>query len=193
MKQVKIDGNSFKHLMDAVKYQASDDEWRPELQHIKLVVMPTGITAYATNGWAANMAQLPMKILIEDKFECYIKPLAIKNQKCDVLIDADDEYCHVNIISKNGKFNHAFAQKKIATKYPNLEQLFIKCSEETKTCTLNPKFLINSMKAISSVGNGTLATFAFSDTPTAPVLIRSTNRNNNDSIKVAQMLCQAKL
>lgn len=193
MKQVKIDGNSFKHLMDAVKYQTSDDEWRPELQHIKLVVMSTGITAYATTGWAASMAQLPIELSIEDNFECYVKPVIIKNRKCDVIINADDEECHIDILYEHGNFNYVFVQKNIAARYPKLEQLFTKGLEGAKRCTLNPKFLIDSMKAISSVGNGTLATFEFSDTLTTPVLIRSTNKNTDGSIKISQMLCQAKL
>ena len=67
--------------------------YRPELSYIKLVVKKDEITAYSCDGYLAAKVTVPNLNLIDEEFECLIKPIAVKPSKGrpqDIIVEVVD-------------------------------------------------------------------------------------------------------
>ena len=150
MKKVVIADMAFATLIDGVKNSLSKETYRHELSYIKLVVKKDEITAYSCDGYSAAKVTVPNLNPIDEEFECFIKPIAVKPskgrpQEISVEVVDDDTYVEVPVFDM--KLKYCFTQPK--DKYVDIEQI-IENTDKNDTYTINvqPASLIKALKAV---------------------------------------------
>ena len=150
MKKVVIADTAFATLIDGVKNSLSKETYRPELSYIKLVVKKDEITAYSCDGYSAAKVTVPNLNPIDEEFECFIKPIAVKPSKGrpqEISVEVVDDDTYVEVPVEDGKLKYCFTQPK--DKYVDIEQI-IENTDKNDTYTINvqPASLIKALKAV---------------------------------------------
>ena len=150
MKKVVIADTAFATLIDGVKNSLSKETYRPELSYIKLVVKKDEITAYSCDGYSAAKVTVPNLNPIDEEFECFIKPIAVKPSKGrpqEISVEVVDDDTYVEVLAEYGKSKYCFTQLK--DKYVDIEQI-IENTDKNDTYTINvqPASLIKALKAV---------------------------------------------
>ena len=150
MKRVAIADTAFATLIDGVKNSLSKEIYRPELSYIKLVVKKNEITAYSCDGYSAAKVTVPNLNPIDEEFECFIKPIAVKPSKGrpqEISVEVVDDDTYVEVPVEDGKLKYCFTQPK--DKYVDIEQI-IENTDKNDTYTINvqPASLIKALKAV---------------------------------------------
>ena len=150
MKKVVIADTAFATLIDGVKNSLSKETYRPELSYIKLVVKKDEITAYSCDGYSAAKVTVPNLNPIDEEFECFIKPIAVKPSKGrpqEISVEVVDDDTYVEVPVEDGKLKYCFTQSK--DKYVDIEQI-IENTDKNDTYTINvqPVLLIKALKAV---------------------------------------------
>ena len=150
MKKVVIADTAFATLIDGVKNSLSKEIYRPELSYIKLVVKKNEITAYSCDGYSAAKVTVPNLNPIDEEFECFIKPIAVKPSKGrpqEISVEVVDDDTYVEVPVEDGKLKYCFTQPK--DKYVDIEQI-IENTDKNDTYTINvqPVSLIKALKAV---------------------------------------------
>ena len=150
MKKVVIADTAFATLIDGVKNSLSTEMYRPELSYIKLVVKKDEITAYSCDGYSAAKVTVPNLNPIDEEFECFIKPIAVKPSKGrpqEISVEVVDDDTYVEVPVEDGKLKYCFTQSK--DKYVDIEQI-IENTDKNDTYTINvqPVLLIKALKAV---------------------------------------------
>ena len=150
MKKVVIADTAFATLIDGVKNSLSKKTYRPELSYIKLVVKKDEITAYSCDGYSAAKVTVPNLNPIDEEFECFIKPIAVKPSKGrpqEISVEVVDDDTYVEVPVEDGKLKYCFTQPK--DKYVDIEQI-IENTDKNDTYTINvqPVSLIKALKAV---------------------------------------------
>ena len=150
MKKVVIADTAFATLIDGVKNSLSKETYRPELSYIKLVVKKDEITAYSCDGYSAAKVTVPNLNPIDEEFECFIKPIAVKPSKGrpqEISVEVVDDDTYVEVPVEDEKLKYCFTQPK--DEYVDIEQI-IENTDKNDTYTINvqPVSLIKALKAV---------------------------------------------
>lgn len=149
MKRVAIIDTAFATLIDGVKNSLSKDMYRPELSYIKLVVKKDEITAYSCDGYLAAKVTVPNLNPIDEEFECFIKPIAVKPSKGrpqEISVEVVDGDTYVEVPVEYSKLRYCFTQPK--HKYVDIEKIIENADKnDTYTIHVQPALLIKALKA----------------------------------------------
>lgn len=149
MKKTAITDTAFATLMDGVKNSLSKEIYRPELSYIKLVVKKDEITAYSCDGYSAAKVTVPNLNPIDEEFECFIKPIAVKPSKGrpqDIIVEVIDGDTYVEVPVEYGKLRYCFTQPE--DKYANIEKIIDNADKnDAYTIHVQPALLIKALKA----------------------------------------------
>ena len=150
MKRVAIIDTAFATLIDGVKNSLSKEIYRPELSYIKLVVKKDEITAYSCDGYSAAKVTVPNLNPIDEEFECFIKPIAVKPRKGrpqDIIVEVINGDTYVEVPVEYEKLRYCFTQPK--DNFVDIEKI-IGNADRNSTYTIYVKsdLLINALKAV---------------------------------------------
>ena len=150
MKRVAITDTAFATLIDGVKNSLGKEIYRTELSYIKLVVKKDEITAYSCDGYSAAKVTVPNLNPIDEEFECFIKPIAVKPSKGrpqDIIVEVVDGDTYVEVPVEYGKLRHCFTQPK--DKYVDIKKIIENTDKnDTYTIHVKPASLIKALKAV---------------------------------------------
>ena len=150
MKKVSIADTAFATLIDGVKNSLSTETYRPELSYIKLVVKKDEITAYSCDGYSAAKVTVPNLNPIDEEFECFIKPIAVKPSKgCpqEISVEVVDGDEYVKVLVEYGKLKYCFTQPK--DNFVDIEKIIGNADRnDTYTIHVQPASLIKALKAV---------------------------------------------
>lgn len=150
MKRVVITDAAFATLIDGVKNSLSNDMYRPELSYIKLVVKKDEITAYSCDGYSAAKVTVPNLSPIDEEFECFIKPIAVKPSKgCpqDIIVEVVDGDEYVKVLVEYGELKYCFTHPK--DNFVDIEKIIGNADRnDTYTIHVQPASLIKALKAV---------------------------------------------
>lgn len=150
MKRVAIADTAFATLIDGVKNSLSKEIDRPELSYIKLVAKKDEITAYSCDGYSAAKVTVPNLSPIDEEFECFIKPIAVKPSKgCpqDIIVEVINGDTYVEVPVEYGKLRYCFTQPE--DKFVNIEKIIENTDKnDTYTIHVQPALLIKALKAV---------------------------------------------
>lgn len=149
MKKVSIADTAFATLIDGVKNSLSKEIYRPELSYIKLVVKKDEITAYSCDGYSAAKVTVPNLNPIDEEFECFIKPIAVKPSKGrpqEISMEVVDGDEYVKVLVEYGELKYCFTQPKDI--FVSIEKI-IESTDKNDTYTIHvqPALLIKALKA----------------------------------------------
>lgn len=148
MKRVVITDTAFATLIDGVKNSLSKDMYRPELSYIKLVVKKDEITAYSCDGYSAAKVTVPNLNPIDEEFECFIKPIAVKPSKGrpqDIIVEVINGDTYVEVPFEYGKLKYCFTKPKDI--FVNIEKIIENVDKnDTYTIHVQPALLIKALK-----------------------------------------------
>ena len=150
MKRVAITDTAFATLIDGVKNSLGKEIYSTELSYIKLVVKKDEITAYSCDGYSAAKVTVSNLNPIDEEFECFIKPIAVKPSKGrpqDIIVEVVDGDTYVEVPIEDGKFRYCFTHPK--DKYVDIEKI-IESTDKNGTYTIHvqPASLIKALKAV---------------------------------------------
>ena len=150
MKKVSIADTAFATLIDGVKNSLSKDMYRPELSYIKLVVKKDEITAYSCDGYSAAKVTVPNLNPIDEEFECFIKPIAVKPSKGrpqDIIVEVINGDTYVEVPVENKKLRYCFTQPK--DNFVDIDKIIENTDRnDTYTIHVQPASLIKALKAV---------------------------------------------
>ena len=150
MKRVAITDAAFATLIDGVKNSLSTETYRPELSYIKLVVKKDEITAYSCDGYSAAKVTVPNLNPIDEEFECFIKPIAVKPSKGrpqDIIVEVVDGDTYVKVLVEYGKLKYCFTQPN--DNFVDIEKIIGNADKnDTYTIHVQPASLIKALKAV---------------------------------------------
>lgn len=150
MKRVAIADTAFATLIDGVKNSLSKEIYRPELSYIKLVAKKDEITAYSCDGYSAAKVTVPNLSPIDEEFECFIKPIAVKPSKgCpqDIIVEVINGDTYVEVPVEDRKLRYRFTQPKV--NFVDIEQIIENADKhDTYTIHVQPALLIKALKAV---------------------------------------------
>ena len=150
MKKVSIADTAFATLIDGVKNSLSKDMYRPELSYIKLVVKKDEITAYSCDGYSAAKVTVPNLNPIDEEFECFIKPIAVKPSKGrpqDIIVEVINGDTYVEVPVENKKLRYCFTQPK--DNFVDIEKIIENTDRnDTYTIHVQPASIIKALKAV---------------------------------------------
>lgn len=149
MKRVAITDTAFATLIDGVKNSLGKEIYRPELSYIKLVVKKDEITAYSCDGYSAAKVTVPNLNPIDEEFECFIKPIAVKPSKGrpqEISMEVVDGDEYVKVLVEYGELKYCFTQPKDI--FVSIEKI-IESTDKNDTYTIHvqPALLIKALKA----------------------------------------------
>lgn len=149
MKRVAITDTAFATLIDGVKNSLGKEIYRPELSYIKLVVKKDEITAYSCDGYSAAKVTVPNINPIDEEFECFIKPIAVKPSKGrpqEISMEVVDGDEYVKVLVEYGELKYCFTQPKDI--FVSIEKI-IESTDKNDTYTIHvqPALLIKALKA----------------------------------------------
>lgn len=149
MKRVAIIDTAFATLIDGVKNSLSTETYRPELSYIKLVVKKDEITAYSCDGYSAAKVTAPNLNPIDEEFECFIKPIAVKPSKGrpqDIIVEVINGDTYVEVPVENEKLRYCFTQPE--DNFVGIEKIIENADRnDTYTIHVQPALLIKALKA----------------------------------------------
>jgi DNA polymerase III sliding clamp (beta) subunit (PCNA family) len=149
MKRVAIIDTAFATLIDGVKNSLSKEIYRPELSYIKLVVKKDEITAYSCDGYSAAKVTVPNLNPIDEEFECFIKPIAVKPSKGrpqEISMEVVDGDEYVKVLVEYGELKYCFTQPKDI--FVSIEKIIESTDKnDTYTIPVQPALLIKALKA----------------------------------------------
>lgn len=150
MKRVAIIDTAFATLIDGVKNSLSTETYRPELSYIKLVVKEDEITAYSCDGYSAAKVTVPNLNPIDEEFECFIKPIAVKPSKGrpqEISVEVVDGDTYVEVPVEYEKLRYCFTQPE--DKFVDIEKIIENADKnDTYTIHVQPALLIKTLKAV---------------------------------------------
>ena len=179
MKRVEINELQFKRLIDGVKHCVSKDASRPILQYIQIIVKHDTITAYALDGYRAGRVEIKNTCPIDEEFTCYIKPLAIKVSKSaeiPVVIELTDGKTFIEAATEYGIIKYGFTVPQ--DKFIDVEKIFANNRPHDRDLGLQPKYVIEALKAVNGVGHCYDCYYAVLESKknnTQPFIIRAKN------------------
>ena len=149
MKKVSIVDTAFATLIDGVKNSLSTETYCPGLSYIKLVVKKDEITAYSCDGYSAAKVTVPNLNPIDEEFECFIKPIAVKPSKGrpqDIIVEVVDSDEYVKVLVEYGELTYCFTQPK--DNFVDIEKIIGNADRnDTYTIHVQPALLIKALKA----------------------------------------------
>ena len=150
MKKVVIADTAFATRIDGVKNSLSKETYRPELSYIKLVVKKDEITAYSCDGYSAAKVTVPNLNPIDEEFECFIKPIAVKPSKGrpqEISVEVINGDTYVEVPVEYGELRYCFTQP--MTNYVGIEKIIENADKnDTYTIHVQPALLIKALKAV---------------------------------------------
>ena len=150
MKRVVIKDAAFATLIDGVKNSLSKEIYRPELSYIELVVKKDEITAYSCDGYSAAKVTVPNLNPIDEEFECFIEPIAVKPSKGrpqDIIVEVVYGDEDVKVLVEYGELKYCFTQPN--DKHVDIEKIIENADKnDTYTIHVQPAMLIKALKAV---------------------------------------------
>ena len=150
MRKVSIIDTAFATLIDGVKNSLSTEMYRPELSFIKLVVKKDEITAYSCDGYSAAKVTVPNLNPIDEEFECFIKPIAVKPSKGrpqDIIVEVINGDTYVEVPVEYGKLRYCFAHPN--GNFVGIGKIIENADRnDTYTIHVQPALLIKALKAV---------------------------------------------
>ena len=150
MKRVAIADTAFATLIDGVKNSLSKDMYRPELSYIKLVAKKDEITAYSCDGYSAAKVTVPNLNPIDEEFEYFIKPIAVKPSKGrprDIIVEVLGDDTYVEVPVEYEKLRYCFTQPN--DNFVDIEKIIENTDKnDTYTIHVKPASLIKALKAV---------------------------------------------
>ena len=150
MKEIEIEQNILKKLVDCSKHSLAFDDSRPVLKYIQIKTSKNVIQARTCNGYSASRltATLGEDVdLGENTF--YIKAFPIKatkNSLCNAKIQISAKVVRIEVMCEYGAIRYSFEQPD--SEYIDLDKVYKSAEEHDIVTCLSERFLIEAARSI---------------------------------------------
>lgn len=152
--RIEINELLFVKMIESVKHCVAKVEARRELLFIKLKISKDKLTAYACDGYRAARTTILLPQEAENEFECYIKPIKVKPSKCGknpVVIERENDFATVEVITEFGKIKYCFEQYK-GDRF-DVDKVYQSAAQCDRKIGLDPSYVKQALTALSQVND----------------------------------------
>ena len=153
MNSITISEGVFKTILLTLKDGVAKDNYRPELQYIRLDVKSDRIIGYSLDGYRAGRIIIPCKEPNKSEFTAYIKPVPFKNSKTGdrtVTITLDNLLATVEFEQDIGVICYSFEQPEAWQL--KMESLWDNAKKHDRGIGVNAYYLSRACAALVAAG-----------------------------------------